>query len=154
MDRVRSRFIQKRDFSIRVTLDPDNPQEAAAFADAVAVAKPSFLVRKLILEVYQPLVGNVHETVRRICHTGIKEISLRTLVPGHPDLVEQDDYGQIIFRYEGGRVVDQYTTMSRDIIDAEDFMVHYISLEFQHGSIVTNEWCPEDNILRPKFGNV
>ena len=146
------RFVRKRDFQLRVGLNPDNPVKAAELVEAIHVVKPSFMSARLILQVYQPLVGSVHETVSDMCENGVREIRINTLIPGRPDLAVDDDSGHLIYRYEDGKVIDQETVMSKDAIDGDDFMVHHISLQFLKGSILTNEWVSENNILRPRFG--
>jgi len=50
------RFVRKRDFQLRVGLNPDNPVKAAELVEAIHVVKPSFMSARLILQVYQPLV--------------------------------------------------------------------------------------------------
>lgn len=148
------RFVRKRDWRLRVKLKPDNPVKAAELIEAIHVVKPSFLTPRLIIEVYQPLVGSVHETVSKMCADGVDEIRINTQIPGRPDLATDDDGGHLVYRYEDGKVIDQQTTMSKDAMDGDDFMVHWLSLEFLRGAILTNEWVSENNVLRPKFGTV
>src|SRR6185295_2033868 len=92
------RFARKRDFQLRVELNPDNSVKAAELVEAIHVVKPSFMSARLILQVYQPLVGSVHETISDMCEKGVREIRINTLIPGRPDIAVEDDSGHLVYR--------------------------------------------------------
>lgn len=148
------RYVRKKDFKLRVGLHPENAELAEEFADAVHTLKPTFLGPKLIIEVYQPIVGGVHHTIMEICQNGLPFCEVYTLIPNRPDLVLREDCGHLAYLYERGRVIDQQTILSKDAIDGENFMVHILYLEFEDCKIQTNELRPLHESTRPALSLV
>lgn len=145
------RFVHKRDFRLRVGLNPDDPAVAAEFAEAVYVVKPSFLAPRLLIEVYQPVVGNVHNTIIGICRNGLRSCAINTLLPNRPDLAMMDDCGHLVYSYVNGNVIEQQTIMTKDAVAGDDFMVHMLLLEFEQAEFVSNEWQKPEQARKSPF---
>lgn len=146
-----ARFVRKKDFRLRVGLNPDDPEVAAEFAEAVYVIKPTFLTPRLLLEVYQPIIGNVQKTIIGICRNGLRSCAVNTLLPNRPDLAMLEDCGHLVYSYVNGKVVDQQTIMSKDIVAGDDFMVHLLVLEFENAEFASNEWQRPKQVRKSPF---
>jgi hypothetical protein len=156
-------FVRRKDFRLSLALFPlvaavltDNNAQSdeflqQEFAEAIYRVRPTFLGPRLTIDVYQPVLGNVHTTVMRICKYGIATCSVDTLLPDRSDLVNSGDRGQLSYSYENGKVIEQHTLMSRDVIDGDDFLTHVLLIEFESGNISANEWVPPKTLhkVRP-----
>lgn len=143
------RFVRNQDFQVTAVLNPDDPDRADEFVNAIAKAKPGFMGKPvLLLEIYQPLVGVVHETILHMCRYGIKQIKISTLIAHRPEI----EQGHVNFTYDDGKVIEHYMVMSKDVMDGEDFMVHYMTIAFHDGSVLNNEYSSTSNVLQATFG--
>lgn len=145
------KFSRKRDFQVEIWLNPEDVLRSAELVDAIYRVKPSFLLPRLTIEVYQPITGRVHETVNQICKSGVNRMRVSTLVPDGLLLASAENTGHIVFLYETGVVIYQETDMSKDVIDGDDFMVHHLIFQFDNETIQTRELYTEDNVVRPEF---
>ncbi len=71
-----------------------------------------------------------------ICQNGLPFLSCRTLIPGHAEISE----GQLVYLYNKGKVVEQKSPMTKDVLRGDDFLVHLLSIEFADAKLVMNEW--------------
>jgi hypothetical protein len=139
---ARTALVRKKDFRITIDLNPGDLTLANEFVEAVHLIVPSFLSRLVKFEIYQPVVGNVHLTVMKICQNGLASLKLETLVPDLPEFSDLGgDYGNIIYEYRIGRVIEQETHMCKDKYIGDQFMVHFLIIEFENARVVFNEFC-------------
>lgn len=145
------RFTCKKDFKIKIGLNPGDPVAESEFMDAIYRVVPSMKHPQLLLEVYQPLVGCVHDTVLQICNHGLRYCGVYTLVAGRPDLNDQEDCGHLKWLYEDGEVIEHHMPLSRDIVDGDDFLVHMLCIDFARCDIGSKEFTGPQQRERPSF---
>ena len=127
---------RKRDFEVSIEFDQLDRSQASEFADAICRAKPSRLDNVLEIEVFHRPDQCTHQIIQVIIDGGVRSLSLKTryAVPGP---VSADPRAYMGFEYQDGKVVDQWTEMSRRSHDGEELMVDVIKISFQ-SKLVTN----------------
>ena len=133
---------RKRDFEVSVEVDQLGPAEADEFAAAIHRAKPSRLDNDIEIVVGHQADQHIHETVQMICNNGIRALTLRTVYP-EPWPIRVDPLAYMMFEYQDGRVVDQWTEMSRR--DADEPMVDVLKISFTKKTIRDCVWQVENS---------
>ncbi len=136
-------FLRKKDFKLLIGLEPDSPDLSEELVRAIYLVKPSFVKSDVIIEAYQPIIGSVHGTIMDICRKGLPLLTIHTLIPGHPELSDREDCGQLVYTYARGVVTEHYTQLSRDALEGDNFMLHIMSIKFAEAKILMNEWREE-----------
>jgi hypothetical protein len=106
------------------------------------------------LEVRQPVVGDVCNSVIRLCKYGVPHCKLRTLFPERPDL-DHEDCSHIVYDYAVGDVVEQKTLFARDVILGDEMLVHSLVVSFRKFRVDTNVMDrPKPQQARPSLSLV
>ncbi len=147
MPQVVVEHVRKRDFKIDFTLQlignerrSNVSQDQKDLSDAVYLVAPSFLAPRLSLEIRQPVIGNIANTVIRLCQHGLPLCNLRTLMPNRPDMADAEECSHLVYRYREGEVIEQETEMCKDAIEGDRMLVHTVVLVFKKWRIETNVW--------------
>lgn len=142
-------YVRKKDFKIGFALpmlddesQEDYQRSLGELVEAVFVVKPSFVDARLTLMIGQPVLGDVTNSVIRMCKFGVEACRLRTVFPDRHDLIENEDCSHILYEYAIGQVVEQETPMVRRRIEGEDdgeaILVHTLVLRFEKFRVDTN----------------
>ena len=150
---MESQRIRKWDFRIEMDFDPESDDHAERVRELIAAIRlvtPSMLSHRVVMEIYQPVLGLVHSTVMQICQSGLKFLTLKTLIPGQHHLSNDEDCGHLVYLYKRGTVIDQQTPMANDELVGDQFMVHILCIEFKDADIRFNEF----NTVKPTLSLV
>ena len=147
MPQVVAEHVRKRDFKIDFTLQligaerrSQVSQDQKDLSKAVYLVTPSFLSPRLTLEIRQPVIGNIANTVIRLCLHGLPLCNLRTLMPNRPDMADAEECSHLVYRYRDGKVIEQESEMCKDAIEGDRMLVHTVVLMFKKWRIETNVW--------------
>jgi hypothetical protein len=132
--------VRKKDFKITLDLIPSDAMLAQQLAEAIHLIVPSFLSSRIKLEVYQPIFGNIHQTIMEICQRGLRSLVLETLMPELPEFDNTKNCGHLAYFYETGRVTEQETQMCKDGYFGDQFLVHFLLIEFEKAHIKINQY--------------
>jgi len=124
-----------------IDIDQLDPERAVEFAAAICRARPSRLNNVIEIEVAHRPDQHIHNSVQIICDRGVRVLALRTVDPRSP-LIPADPLAYMMFEYEDGEVVDQWTEMSHR--DGDEPMVDVLKIAFTKKTIM--------NCVRPTDG--
>lgn len=146
-------YVRKGDHHVELVVPHTDDQRIREFLNAIHIVEPSFVRSSLLIEVFQPLLGRVVNTICTMVKYGVPACTVSTLLPNRPDLSASDDRGHLTYSYQRGKIVDHRHQMTHCVKDAEDLMLHEIEIEFDEFSVTTNEWDakPGSSIVRPKL---
>jgi hypothetical protein len=132
---------RKRDFEVTVRVDQLDPSRAEEFAEAIYRAKPSRLDNILEIEV----THKADKHIQMICDKGMRALTLKTV---HPELspIRLGPLAYMMFEYEDGGVVDQWTAMGHR--NGDEPMVDVLKISFEKKTIHDAVWQADE----PKSG--
>jgi hypothetical protein len=133
---------RKRDFDVAVLLDQVDPTALVELAGAICRARPSRLDNVLEIKVFHKPDRRVHQVVQIICDKGIRALTLRTECQVRL-AISADQRAYMEFAYEVGKVLDQWTDLSRCGADGDELMVDVIKIAFERKMITNCVWETE-----------
>jgi hypothetical protein len=68
------------------------------------------------------------------------EVAVMVLRTKHPSSIGDDPHAYMEFEYEVGRVIDQWTDMSRRDTDGGELMIDVIKIAFERKTVTNCAW--------------